>query len=426
MPGHVLHSHYATVDVPLAFWGALAVYLAVCIVQGGGPRVWAWAGVAVGLAASTKYNGALWALAPLTAAVLVWRRQDLPARDVGRRTLVAVGLAVVAFALTSPYVLLDCRSAWDRSSLVSIPYEVRHMRQGEYPAKAADPNGWVFHLKCLEYDCGPAAGFVLLGLLLAVARYRREDAPLWVAGLLWFAAIGATGVRYGRYGVPLLPLLALLAAVAVCRPASRGARWRGWAVAGGLAMAGGSLLGGALLSAHMVGADWHDEGLRYLRRLAPAGQTVGTVDVPWFKVPPLDFYNGGAALGAMLGSQAYRSDYRLVTTGLDAARLAGPAAPQWFVESDFDLADGFRARDTTTEVFQAALQSRYALRVTVSGGGWTERGALLGPAPHDWLYPFATVRLWERREGTGIADPSPERKPQWLMAGRCAAAQPTP
>ncbi|MGZ8686959.1 MAG: hypothetical protein ACXWZP_00880, partial [Gaiellaceae bacterium] len=61
-----------------------------------------WAGLAVGLAASAKYPGAIAAVPVLVAGWGAWRRL---AR--------AGGAAAAAFALTSPFVLLHAGAAWD-------------------------------------------------------------------------------------------------------------------------------------------------------------------------------------------------------------------------------------------------------------------------------------------------------------------------
>ncbi len=87
-PGHVQHSHFATVDVPATFFVALSLWLATRALRlrpaheyscGGAreykrPRAWLlWSAFAAGLAAATKYNAVLVWGAPLVAAWLLTR-----------------------------------------------------------------------------------------------------------------------------------------------------------------------------------------------------------------------------------------------------------------------------------------------------------------------------------------------------------------
>ena len=64
---HVLHSTFLTTDVPLAFMGAAVLWASLRFLDERRLRWLVLAGVATGLAASTKYNGAILALVPAIA-----------------------------------------------------------------------------------------------------------------------------------------------------------------------------------------------------------------------------------------------------------------------------------------------------------------------------------------------------------------------
>ena len=92
---HVAYSRMAVTDVLLTLATTCVLALAV-------ERRLEWAGLAVGLAASAKYPGAI-AIVPVVVAG--WGRW---------RALAAAGLlAVLGFALTSPFVLIHGGRAWD-------------------------------------------------------------------------------------------------------------------------------------------------------------------------------------------------------------------------------------------------------------------------------------------------------------------------
>ena len=96
----VAYSHTAVTDVPMT--ALITVSLALAVTG----RL-EWAGVAAGLAASAKYP-AVFLLVPLVVAG--WQRW--------RRLAISVGLAIVAFLATSPFVLVHPRQAWDDASRV--------------------------------------------------------------------------------------------------------------------------------------------------------------------------------------------------------------------------------------------------------------------------------------------------------------------
>ncbi|HEX8835195.1 MAG TPA: phospholipid carrier-dependent glycosyltransferase, partial [Abditibacteriaceae bacterium] len=72
-PGHLQHSHFATVDVPATFFITLCLWLSVRTMNNAArqrTRLLILAALAAGLAAATKYNAGLVALAPIVAAWL--------------------------------------------------------------------------------------------------------------------------------------------------------------------------------------------------------------------------------------------------------------------------------------------------------------------------------------------------------------------
>src|SRR5262245_45651632 len=103
MPLHVRESHYVLTDVPLTFFVTLALLLTLRAHERERAIDFAWAGAAAGLAAATKYPGALSLLLPIIA---VWMTLGTkPSRLVGSLAVLA-GFAV-AFLVAAPYTLLD-------------------------------------------------------------------------------------------------------------------------------------------------------------------------------------------------------------------------------------------------------------------------------------------------------------------------------
>ena len=70
MPLHVRESHFVLTDVPVTFFVMLALLLSLRAHERGTAAAFAVAGMAAGLAAGTKYNGAVAVLIPLVCCMM--------------------------------------------------------------------------------------------------------------------------------------------------------------------------------------------------------------------------------------------------------------------------------------------------------------------------------------------------------------------
>ena len=328
LPMHVLHSHYATVDVPQALFIALCLWFTLRLAAEPTRRHYLLAGLAAGLAASVKYNGALVILAPLLAHVLL---PGSGLRPGWGRVAGMLGVMALAFAATSPFVLLSWQEAWR-----DISFELTHMREGEWPIKEVYPNGWLFHLH-------PALFLALAALLLSRGELRRRLLPIVVFGFAWWLMIGAAGVRYERYAMPLEPVAALCAAGV----------WA--AVRGRFRLPARCLAAAALvvwclalllvnvdrLQAITTGRPSRDAMLSSVRGKVPEGETLAVLWEPWFNIAPVDYCNGGQVLRANpLFARFKRPVKPLLVTGIDAERIRRER-PRAVLVSDFELDERF-------------------------------------------------------------------------------------
>lgn len=184
---HVAYSRMAVTDVLLTLGITCAVALAL---EG---RL-EWAGLAVGLAASAKYPGAIAAVPVLAAGWGAWRRL---AR--------AAAAAVAAFALTSPFVLLHAGAAWDDIS------RVQRLARAGWLGFEDDPVTPLAFLERLWGSLGPFLALALVCAGLALARRRRSDLVLLsFVGAYWLYLMPQQA-HFDRYTLPLVPVLAVLA-----------------------------------------------------------------------------------------------------------------------------------------------------------------------------------------------------------------------
>ncbi len=394
MPLHVLHSHYGTVDVTQALFVTLSLLFSVRIVQEGGWKNYVWAGLAAGLAASTKYNGAVVIVAPLLATFLARPAPSshrTPLRHQSVKLLSILLCAGVGFVATSPYTLL----AWNEAKR-GILFELRHIQVGEPLAILAEPSGLLFHIKnLLAPGVGPLLIMAAVGLVMVIAQRRRALYPLVVFVVIWAVMISVANVRYARYEVPLLPALAVLSAVPLQKLFTVGRLWRGVGYALiALCLAVG-LMWSAQVSAGLATRGPHAPALATVLEQTPPKATVGLVQEPWFDIPPVDYCNGGQVIRSLPLWQQYRRPLRnIVVTGFDVRRLR-ETSPHTFVLSGFTYRDGLRGGDPMTVQFITQLLQQYQRIVRLGG---LPLVAVPWEVASDWLYPWPEIDIYVRKQ----------------------------
>ncbi len=183
----VSYSHMAVTDVPMT--ALITVSLAFAVTG----RL-EWAGVAAGLAASAKYPAVFLAVPLVVAGWWRWRR-----------LAVSLGLAVLAFLATSPFVLVHPHQAWADATRVQ-----RLAREGWLGFEHDSFALFSFTGK-LWSGLGPALAVAGLGLVLALRRRSRTDLVLAAFVLVYLADLLTIRAHFDRYVLPLVPALAVLA-----------------------------------------------------------------------------------------------------------------------------------------------------------------------------------------------------------------------
>jgi len=208
MPLHVTYSHYVLPDTPLVFFTTLTLLLSLVAHEKNTMGAFALAGVTAGLAASTKYNGAVALLMPIVAC---W--MTVPSGSTRLTRILVTALAsLAAFVATSPYALLDLPQSLNAFARITGDY-----RLNPPPADAV----WILYLTHLRLTFGwPAVLLAGAGLLLGLVRFVRGPGHLRWALIVIFTAVYFTIVArqnavFARYLLPIVPMLCLAAACAV-------------------------------------------------------------------------------------------------------------------------------------------------------------------------------------------------------------------
>lgn len=198
---HVVHSHYATFDVMVAFLVALALLFSLLVVDRQEAKWYLFAGLAAGLAGATKYNGALVVVLPLLAHVLATPWGEWGWLN-GRLLLIPAGF-LAGFFGGNPFALGNLPEFLNGLALV-----LHHYGTAQPGFEGQGNARWYLRVFLTSAD----AIFVICGGLGLVGLLKRN----WEKGLLvvlfpvlYFVMVSRFVVRFERNMVPILPFLAL-------------------------------------------------------------------------------------------------------------------------------------------------------------------------------------------------------------------------
>lgn len=200
---HVRDSHYGVTDVPMAFMVLVAFLCAVRLSQSGTRKDLVIAGVAAGLAAGTKYNGALVGLPVAFAVFISPSPKALAARVVD--VAIAGTLTVATFLATSPYTLIDFDRFW-----ADFRSDAAHLAGGHGVMLG---RGWLYHATTtLHYGIGiPMLVAGVAGMLLLIYRDVRKGVLVALFPVTYYALLGSGLTVFTRHMIPVVPFLCLTA-----------------------------------------------------------------------------------------------------------------------------------------------------------------------------------------------------------------------
>ncbi|MBN1177621.1 MAG: glycosyltransferase family 39 protein [Anaerolineae bacterium] len=365
MPLHVQLAHFATVDPFLAFFATGTLLFAARFAGNGHRRDALLAGLWAGLALSCKAGAALLAF-PL--AMACWAAPP-PGRAARAWTL--AGVAVVAFALTSPAALLDAarfvRNVGAQAALLRgagwVPYTFQYHGTWPYLYPIAQQLLW---------GMGPVLGLVCFGGAGWVV-WRAACQPPTPAGwvvLAWvvpcFAFTAALAVKFPRYLLPLTPLLAVYGAWAVRGLAQRSA-WLGrFAVV--LAALPAAALSLALVLSYRVPHPWVAAS-EWLRETIPSGAVIAVE--AWDHPLPLDA-TGYDVLTLPIFEPDTEAKWVVIDAALDEADVLVLASRRGYGA----LADWPEQFPHAGAFYRALLAGERGFRVVACFGRWPALGPL--------------------------------------------------
>ena len=206
-PATVQHSQYNKPDPVIALMTAASVYVTLLYLERGGQGYALASGIAVGLAASAKYNGIL-VVVPFVLAVLFRHGAQALARPdlyVG-----AVG-TFLGFLMGCPFFLTEIHLFLDQ-----IAYDIStYAYEGREGAEGVD-NWWGHATYTYRYGAGFAASWAALGgLALTLWRINPARVVFLTFPVMYYGYYGAQRINFRGNLIPVYPFLAVVAAYAV-------------------------------------------------------------------------------------------------------------------------------------------------------------------------------------------------------------------
>lgn len=185
---HVAYSHMAVTDVLLT----LGVTVALALLAGGRIEL---AGLAAGLAFGAKWPG-LVLVVPLV--VVSWKQW--------RRLTVALGLMLIAFCATNPFLFAHpAEAAGDFA-------RVRRLAHQGWLGFEDDHVAPIAFVGRLWESLGPVLVIGAIGLVFALVRRRNTaDLALGSFAVAYYLNLATLGSHFDRYVLPLVPVLGALA-----------------------------------------------------------------------------------------------------------------------------------------------------------------------------------------------------------------------
>ncbi|NNE08271.1 MAG: tetratricopeptide repeat protein [Gemmatimonadetes bacterium] len=196
---HVEKSRFLEVDVPTAFFLAVAFYCVSRFLAGGRRLAIVLAAAAVGLAASTKYPAAVFLPNVLAAP---WFVAGMATRRRVALTMLLGAVALAAFFAGTPYALLDFTAFQE-----GLQFESRHVRVGHLGGQGA---GIVGAARAFSTGYGPLLSLLLVASFVWLIARRRREAALLLPGIaIVFALLALSSLQPAHYALPALPAAAL-------------------------------------------------------------------------------------------------------------------------------------------------------------------------------------------------------------------------
>jgi hypothetical protein len=390
----VVLSVYLKPDPLMLMFGCLAIYFSALILKGRGARACMWAGLSVGLAAASKYNGAVFILVPLTAALL--------ARD---RKFWQIPLFTAAgFLAGCPYSVIAFRdfikgfSVWVGMGTSAVPpwnYGIHEGLAGYFSYYLRYAFGWPLITAMTLALAWPFAAGPLKREGWKSAVPDRTAAFLLLPAACVLLLLALSSRKMTLYSAPAWPLMFLLTAKAATELfGMAGSAGRKALAALGCLLAVHALVYTAAYVSLFTGSDAREEASAWISANIPQGSVIGLTKKYFWTPPVLRSPSSGYK------TVSFRDDAFDLSEGVLSLKAAAVKA-DYLVLSDFEIKDFLRlpgAYPAENAVLKELLDRKFSLAARFEkkpfflGFSFTR-----GQPPWDWAYPNPVIYIYRKQ-----------------------------
>lgn len=197
----VRESQFIRPDTLLVLCVLVCIYFALKILDEPLWRNYVFAGIAAGLATSSKYNAVL-----CVVAIALAHGLRMGWRGIARREIWMAALAsVVAFFATTPFALFDWNHFWSSGVLGNAAHYA-----GEHEGSVG--NSFVWYLEFLATNPSGVWLLALGGCALLLSRRDRKGMVLLIFPVTYLIFIGLFPVHFVTLVLPVIPFVLILGA----------------------------------------------------------------------------------------------------------------------------------------------------------------------------------------------------------------------
>ncbi len=212
MPAHVVNSHYLTADPSATFWVTWLLYFSIFILYSESLKFYILAGIALGLAAGSKYHGATFAMTILMAHLLkkfnVRPLRFLHYALYDRKLILAYAAALVTYAMTNPYMILAFSEA--------KPYLINLISAGGVTNVEGREHFVLDTFKLFSVGMTwPMLTLAILSLMLALIKPSKIQTLILLWLLPFTIHMLKSGLLATRFQMTILPGVCILIGIAV-------------------------------------------------------------------------------------------------------------------------------------------------------------------------------------------------------------------
>lgn len=216
-------SHFFAMDPASTTFTVLAVLGGVYMIQERSWRAAVLTGIGAGLAISSKFSALpILAIPVIAAGIVLWQERESGEGRTALRVILGAPLAllvaVLSFAVTSPYAILDWEN-FIQFTLVQQGAMVRGVADFPFTRQYRNTLPYVYFIEQqiawgLWWPLGILAAFGTLWALIKVflGRARAGELMAWAWLVPYFGLTGAFLAKFNRYMSPVLPFVLLFAA----------------------------------------------------------------------------------------------------------------------------------------------------------------------------------------------------------------------